>query len=352
MPITPSPSNLSGPQVQIIPQSESSTSDDEDQELDEDMSSDQYSHDSVSPLDSTYIHEDVNQSQEDYLNVQEEDIQADVTVPDQDTSGSAPNVSLTDEDLNYLEDFFDEIGAAGGSVETQENVDDPSDQDPEDYVRQFTPEHVPVQIQEEEEQDDDSRLIEYLRTFTYLQESQPKKNDVIYYYDTDEGTFVKVRIMSKSNYRFYYNIKYLEINHPNGGVRLEPNGFWSRGLPVPRGNVQEHVEDVVQVQEAEILPPVEEERRARHASMQRQISPVVYQHGISSLRSNRVYRLPEDQFRDQLSPRSRRRADELSLAPQQEYMRSALARSLAPSRPSAPTSKVFKAVRKVLGKKQ
>ena len=158
--------------------------------------------------------------------------------------------------------------------------------------------------------------------------------------------------MSKSNYRFYYNIKYLEINRPNGGVRLEPNGFWSRDVPVPRGNVQEHVEDVVQVQEAEILPPVEEERRARHASMQRQISPVVYQHGFSSLESNRVYRLPEDQFRDQLSPRSRRRADELSLAPQQEYMRSALARSLAPSRPSAPTSKVFKAVRKVLGKKQ
>ena len=86
--------------------------------------------------------------------------------------------------------------------------------------------------------------------------------------------------------------------------------------------------------------------------MQRQVSPVVYQHGISSLRSDRVYRLPEDQFRDQLSPRSRRRADGLSLAPQQEYMRSALARSLAPSRPSVPTSKVFKAVRKVFGKKQ
>ena len=164
---------------------------------------------------------------------------------------------------------------------------------------------------------------------------------------------MKVRIMSKSNYRFYYNIQYLEIDCPNGGVCLEPNGFWSRAVPVPIDNAQEHVEDVVQVQEDEVLPPIEEERRGRHASMQRQISPVVYQHGISSLRSNRVYRLPEDQFRDQLSPRSKRRADGLSLAPQQEYMRSALVRSLAPSRPPVPTSKVFKVVvRKVLGKKQ
>ena len=36
MPVTPSPSNLSGPQVQIIniPQSDSSSSDDEDQDPD------------------------------------------------------------------------------------------------------------------------------------------------------------------------------------------------------------------------------------------------------------------------------------------------------------------------------
>ena len=101
-----------------------------------------------------------------------------------------------------------------------------------------------------------------------------------------------------------------------------------------------------------VLPPVEEERRERHTYAQRQVSPVLYHHGVSSMSLNRVCRLPEDQFRDQLSPKSRRRADGLSLAPQQEFMRSALARSLAPSRPSAPASRVFKAVKKVLGKKQ
>ena len=79
---------------------------------------------------------------------------------------------------------------------------------------------------------------------------------------------------------------------------------------------------------------------------------MIYQHGISSVRPDRVYRLPEDQFRDQLSPKSRRKADNLSLAPQQEYMRSAIGRSLASSRSSDPASEMLNAVKKVLGKKQ
>ena len=348
MPITPSVSNQSAPQVQITPPSEASISDNEDQEHEEDLPSEHS--DSSSVFESVHEHEDFNQ--EEYINDQEDNLQVDMTVPDQDTSGSAPNVTLTDDEMNYLDDFFDEIGVAGGSVETHETVEVPSDQDPEDYVQQFSPDYVPDQVQHEEEEDDESQLIDYLRTFNYIQGQQPKKNDILYYYDTNEGDFIKVKILSRSNYRYYYNIKYLEINRPNGGVKLEPNGFWSRALPVQNVDVQEHPVEAVQEQHEVVLPPVEEERRERHTYVQRQVSPVLYQQGVSSLRPNRVCRLPEDHFRDQLSPRSRRRADGLSLAPQQEFMRSALARSLAPSRPSAPASRVFKAVRKVLGKKQ
>ena len=66
-----------------------------------------------------------------------------------------------------------------------------------------------------------------------------------------------------------------------------------------------------------------------------------------------MYRLPEDQFRDQLSPRSRRKANSLSLAPEQEYMRSAIGRSLASSKSSDPASKMINVVKKaLLGKKQ
>ena len=67
----------------------------------------------------------------------------------------------------------------------------------------------------------------------------------------------------------------------------------------------------------------------------------------SSIRSDRVYRLPVDQSQSQLSPRSRRRASQLRLPPQQEYMRSAIARSLAPPS-SSPTPQLE---RVILGKK-
>ena len=114
---------------------------------------------------------------------------------------------------------------------------------------------------------------------------------------------MKVKILSRSNYRYYYNIKYLEVNRPNGGVKLEPNGFWSRALPTQDVNVQEHLVEADQEQLEVVLPPVEEERRERHTYAQRQVSPVLYHHGVNSMSLNRVCRLPEDQFRDQLSPK-------------------------------------------------
>ena len=134
---------------------------------------------------------------------------------------------------------------------------------------------------------------------------------------------------------------------------MEPNGFWSHSPPVSVDVDQEHLGEDVQEQGIEVLPPIEDERRGRHNSSQRQISLMIYQHGISSVRPDRVYQLPEDQFRDQLSPRSRRKANSLSLAPEQEYMRSAIERSLASSKSSDPTSKMINVVKKaLLDKKQ
>ena len=138
----------------------------------------------------------------------------------------------------------------------------------------------------------------------------------------------------------------MEVNRPKGGVCLEPEGFWSHTIPVPLNVDQEQAEDVEEV----VLPPVEEERRERYTPLQAQVSPLLYHQGMS-VESDRVYRLPEDQFRNQLSPKTRRRADKLNLAPQQEFMRSAIAKSLAPPRTSAPSSRVFRAVKKVLGSK-
>ena len=100
------------------------------------------------------------------------------------------------------------------------------------------------------------------------------------------GAFVKVRIISKSNFRYYYNIRFMELERPDAGVLLEPNGAWSHSLPVPVDVDQEQLAEDVQEQGDKFLPPIEEERRGRHTSSQRQISPLLYQHSISSVRSD------------------------------------------------------------------
>ena len=124
MPLTPSPSNQSGLLAQNVNilQSDSSTSNiDEQVDPNMYMSDDHYDQDSFSSLESTSINEVDVPDQDVYLDGNEENVQAEVTVPDQETSeGSAPEISLTDEDLNYLDDFFEEIGAVGANVDVQE----------------------------------------------------------------------------------------------------------------------------------------------------------------------------------------------------------------------------------------
>ena len=102
------------------------------------------------------------------------------------------------------------------------------------------------------------------------------------------------------------------------------------------GDGQEARGDLHLEEDAGLIPPVEQEREGRGQSSYRQISPLMSQFGSSSIRSDRVYRLPVDQSEIELSPRSRDRARRLRLPPQQEYMRSAIARSLAPP-PNLPT---------------
>ena len=53
-------------------------------------------------------------------------------------------------------------------------------------IRQFTPDQQPVPEQQNLEnviEDADSRLRNFLRSFHYVQHSQPKKRDIIHFYD-------------------------------------------------------------------------------------------------------------------------------------------------------------------------
>ena len=95
-------------------------------------------------------------------------------------------------------------------------------------------------------------------------------------------------------------------------------------LPVRRVNQEHH--NVVLPEIAEDAPPeIEREGGARPRS--RNVSPLA---SCSSIRTDLVCHLPEDHSLHLFSPWSRTRSRQLNLAPQQEYMRSAIAKSLIP----------------------
>ena len=120
---------------------------------------------------------------------------------------------------------------------------------------------------------------------------------------------MRAKIISKSNFRYYYNIRFVDLDRPDAGIYLKPGEFWSRSQPVRRspqedvgddGDPGDNVEALAE--EAEGPLPVEHEREGREQPSLRQISPVMSQFGSSSFRSDRVHRLPENQSEMHLSP--------------------------------------------------
>ena len=158
--------------------------------------------------------------------------------------------------------------------------------------------------------------------------------------------FIKIQIVSKSNYRFYYNFRYVDLDLPKNGAYFRPGDYWSHTLPVRR--IQQDPPDVVP--EVVNVSPPELEREGSTRPRSRNVSPLT---SCSSIRTDQVCHLPEDDSFHLLSPRSKTRARQLHLAPQQEYMRSAIARSLAPpSNIPPPQARVGRFLEKIfLGKR-
>ena len=105
---------------------------------------------------------------------------------------------------------------------------------------------------------------------------------------------MRAKIISKSNYRYYYNIRFVDLNRPDAGIYLRPGEFWSRSQPVRKSHHEDvgddgDPEDVEEVLEEAAGPlPIEQEREGRGQPSYRQISLVMTQFGSSSFRSDRV----------------------------------------------------------------
>ena len=160
--------------------------------------------------------------------------------------------------------------------------------------------------------------------------------------------------------RHYYNIRYLTVNRADDSLYLKPNGWWSFELPGPIPSDDsdsdrpsqpgpalhldsssdqqidpnpDNPEHTHEDQPEQVTPPLPETVRGYTAKPRsRQVSlmshEVRHSSGISDLSTRQ--RLPESEDLASLTPRTRKRARKLNLPPQQEYMRSSLARALAP----------------------
>ena len=133
----------------------------------------------------------------------------------------------------------------------------------------------------------------------------------------------------------------MDLDLPKNGAWFRPGDYWTHTLPVQRIN------PVLQDVAPEDVPELEREGSTRPRS--RNVSPLA---SCSSIRTDQVCHLPRDESFHLLSPRSKTRARQLHLAPQQEYMRSAIARSLAPpSSNPTPQARVGQFLEKIfLGK--
>ena len=134
--------------------------------------------------------------------------------------------------------------------------------------------------------------------------------------------FIRARVISKSNYKDYFNIRFLDLPRPDCGIYFRKGDFWSFDKPLLRQD-QHHQDDPP----LPVQPPPEIERRGHSSRDSRQVSPYMTQE--DALKSYGVCMLPHDDMSERLSPRSKKRARKLHLPPEQEYMRSSLARALS-----------------------
>ena len=161
----------------------------------------------------------------------------------------------------------------------------------------------------------------------------------------DVKDFIRVRVISKSNFRDYYNIRFLDLDREDCGIYFRKNDFWSLSPPRARSPGQLQEEEQVHVQ----VDQVETERAEYNSHPSRQISPFMECSRSESVRSDRVYRLPVGSSVDQLSPKSRKKARMLHLPPQQEFMRANIAQTLAGrSGSSTPQARIAGFLDKVL----
>ena len=102
--------------------------------------------------------------------------------------------------------------------------------------------------------------LNFLKNYQYDQSRPIKKKDIIFYYDVELQEFIRVSVISRSYFRDYYNIKFIDQDRPKCGIYFRKGDFWSFTRPAPVHEVQQPASPPLP-----IPPSPEVERRSMYS---------------------------------------------------------------------------------------
>ena len=205
-----------------------------------------------------------------------------------------------------------------------------------------------VRVEEQENVEDDEIVVDdlppeyrYLRQLSYNQPRQPRKGDVVKYFDFNYDGWLRVRVTSKhkksSKYAGSVNCVFLDIDREPDGLFFYSGDFWSilTGPGDDPEPMEEEREEDVRNSISVLSSPAAVGRQSRESLSPPNpalsgagsgVPPVVPVQG--SLAPNMVYTIPPPPPAVFYSREVIQRAKNLALHPSQEFMRYEIAQSL------------------------
>ena len=196
----------------------------------------------------------------------------------------------------------------------------------------------------------------YLRNLEYNQPRQPRRGDIIKYFDFDFDGWLRVRVISQhkktSRYAGSVNCVWVDIDREPDGLYFHPGDFWSI--------IQKEDDDPEPIEEAEreevlhqvtlTVSPTHSLRESTGGELPLSgaasgLPPVVT--GRGSIEPNMVYTIPPPPASVFYSREVIERARRLNLHPDQEYMRYSMAQALTHQERKHSSVGVFAKLRKL-----
>ena len=159
-----------------------------------------------------------SEQEKDYLSAEEDDGEQGTSV--QDRTIVLEEEEALDDAVEHVRQFTPEKDGSEEEVMGAAALMHPHEEDDvEDDMDEIVDDPVePVAVENVQE-------LDFLKNYTYDQSRNIKKKDTIYYYDLGINDFIRAQVISKSNFKDYYNIKFPDTDRPKCGIYFRKGDF-------------------------------------------------------------------------------------------------------------------------------